>query len=83
MAATVQHPPRHPVSALVDALQSQVDDLAEMSLWSMGPAETGDTLQALTRLSASLAELELRVAGRWPGGLRALLSNCRARMLVA
>ena len=63
MAASVHHAPRHPVSAVVDALQSQVDDLAEVPLWSMRPSETRDTLQALTRLSASIAELELRVAG--------------------
>jgi Domain of unknown function (DUF222) len=62
MAQGIHHTPRHPVSAVVDALRSQVDDVSEVPLWSMGAAETGATLQALTRLSASIAELELRVA---------------------
>lgn len=62
MAALQDHEPRHHVSQVVAGLQAQLDALAGASLWSMSPGETADTLTALTRLVASVSELELRVA---------------------
>ncbi|GAB3770489.1 HNH endonuclease signature motif containing protein [Nocardioides ginsengisegetis] len=43
-------------------MQSQLAELADVSLWSMSPDESAATLTAATRLSAQLAELEMRVA---------------------
>ncbi|GCD90526.1 HNH endonuclease [Nocardioides sp. LS1] len=43
-------------------MQSQLSELADVSLWSMDAAESAATLTAVTRLSAQLAELEMRVA---------------------
>lgn len=62
MEAAVDPQPRHLVSRTVAQLQAQFDSLSDVSLWSMSPGETADTLAALTRLVASVAELELRVA---------------------
>ena len=39
-----------------------LDDVAEVALWSMGAEEAADTLTALTRQAARIAELTLRVA---------------------
>ena len=55
--------PRHRVAAFVGSAHSDLDDLTEVSVWSMTPQETAPTLLALTRLKARIAELELRVAG--------------------
>ena len=62
MTAMVTDSPRHLVSRAVAAIQTTVSDLADASVWSMSPDETATTLAALTRLSAQVAELELRVA---------------------
>ncbi len=53
---------RHLVSRVVAGLGEQVASVKDTSLWSMSPAETEQTLVALTRLSAQVCELELRVA---------------------
>ncbi|MGD9957809.1 DUF222 domain-containing protein [Nocardioides sp.] len=53
---------RHVVTRVVDELSADVSGLVGVSLWSMDAAETASTLVALTRLSAQVAELELRVA---------------------
>jgi hypothetical protein len=50
------------VSATVATLRSRVESVSEASLWSMSPEETAATLVELGRLSAQVAELELRVA---------------------
>ena len=61
---SMAHPEaRHVVSRSVASLSEQVADLAGTSLWSMSPVEAEQTLVALTRLGAQVAELELRVAG--------------------
>jgi hypothetical protein len=56
------HHPQHRVSRAVARLHEILDAVADTSLWSMGPAETAETLTALTRLAAREAELTLRVA---------------------
>ncbi|WP_243057081.1 HNH endonuclease signature motif containing protein [Nocardioides sp. SR21] len=43
-------------------VQSELDAVADASVWSMDAAETADTLVALTRVEAKLAELKARVA---------------------
>ena len=42
--------------------RADLDDLADVSLWSMTREEAASTLLELTRLRAQVAELELRVA---------------------
>lgn len=46
----------------VAGLRSRVSALVDVPLWSMPAAEAASTLVELTRLSAQVAELELRVA---------------------
>ena len=62
MTAMAHSEARHLVSRSVASLAEQVAALAEVSLWSMSPAEAEQTLVALTRLTSQVAELELRVA---------------------
>ena len=62
MTAMVTDSPRHLVSRAVAAIQTTLSDVADASVWSMSPDETATTLSALTRLSAQVVELELRVA---------------------
>ena len=54
--------PRHRVARFVASTRADLDDLAEVSLWSMGRDEAAATLLELTRLRAQVTELELRVA---------------------
>ncbi|MDF1605992.1 HNH endonuclease signature motif containing protein [Nocardioides sp. YIM 152315] len=54
--------PRHRVSAAVAHVHAELDAVTDASVWSMDAAETGQTLTALTRARARLAELEARVA---------------------
>ena len=62
MAAPTAHPPFHTVARAVARLGEVLDEVADASVWSMDPDETRSTLVELTRASARLAELELRVA---------------------
>src|SRR6478672_4411126 len=62
MTAMVTDSPRHQVSRTVAAMHTRLSDLADTSLWSMPAEEAASTLAELTRLSAQVAELELRVA---------------------
>ena len=62
MTAAAHTPPRHVVSRAVAGAQSQVLSVAEASLWSLSPQESGEALAELGRLGAMVAELELRVA---------------------
>src|SRR3954452_6507385 len=59
---TAMATPRHRVSVAVAHAHSQIDAVADASVWSMEPAETTTTLIELTRLKAKVAELEARVA---------------------
>ena len=54
--------PRHRVARFVASTRADLDDLAEVSLWSMSRDEAAATLLELTRLRAQVTELELRVA---------------------
>ena len=60
--AADQTPLLHPVSRAVASVGAVLDDVAEVALWSMGAEEAADTLTALTRQAARIAELTLRVA---------------------
>ena len=60
--AADQTPLLHPVSRAVASVGAVLDDVAEVALWSMGAEEAGETLTALTRATARIAELTLRVA---------------------
>ncbi len=54
--------PRHRVAAAAASLRAELDGVADAALWSMGSVEAGATLTELTRVSAQVAELTLRVA---------------------
>ena len=51
----------HPVAAVVARLHDELDLLFETPVWSMDAAQTRDTLAEVTRLTARVAGLELRV----------------------
>ena len=62
MSEGIQGPdPRHRVTHFVTAARADLEDLADVALWSMSRSETAATLVELTRLRAQVAELELRV----------------------
>ncbi|MDF1603539.1 HNH endonuclease signature motif containing protein [Nocardioides sp. YIM 152315] len=54
--------PRHRVSTTTAQMRDLADTVADASVWSMDPAETGTTLVELTRLAAQVSELQARVA---------------------
>ena len=54
--------PRHRVAAAAASLRAELDGVADAALWSMGSVEAGATLTELTRVSAQVAELTMRVA---------------------
>ncbi|MGY2701297.1 DUF222 domain-containing protein [Nocardioides sp. HB32] len=54
--------PRHRVSVATAHLHAELDAVADASVWSMDPVETGQTLVALQRAEARLVELKARVA---------------------
>ena len=53
--------PRHRVSVAVAHARSEIDAVADASVWSMDRDETTATLTEITRLRSKLGELELRV----------------------
>src|SRR3954467_13823741 len=59
---TAMATPRHRVSVAVAHAHSEIDAVADASVWSMDAAETTTTLIELTRLKARVAELEARGA---------------------
>ncbi len=59
---TAMATPRHRVSVAVAHAHTELDAVADASVWSMRPEETQSTLVELTRLKARVAELEARVA---------------------
>ena len=59
---TAMAQPRHQVSRAVAALETTLATVADASVWSMDPAETGHPLVALERTEARLVELKARVA---------------------
>ncbi|MCB8957258.1 MAG: DUF222 domain-containing protein [Nocardioides sp.] len=54
--------PRHRVSVATARVHDELDAVADASVWSMDPDETGQTLTALARAEARLVELKARVA---------------------
>src|SRR5690349_19172084 len=54
--------PRHRVSVAIAHVHAELDAVADASVWSMDASETADTLVALTRAEAKLAEAKARVA---------------------
>ena len=52
----------HPIGVAAALIDDILKDVRDVPLWSMSPAETRTTMVRLTRLHASLAELEARVA---------------------
>uniref|UniRef100_UPI003782D7FF DUF222 domain-containing protein n=1 Tax=Nocardioides sp. TaxID=35761 RepID=UPI003782D7FF len=54
--------PQHRVSVATAHLHAELDAVADASVWSMDPSETGRTLVELTRAEAKLTELKARVA---------------------
>ena len=54
--------PRHVVSRTVARLHDELDQIVDVSMWSMDVTETAATLTSLTRLAARAAEIEARVA---------------------
>src|SRR6478735_3526336 len=54
--------PRHRVSVAIAHVHAELDAVADASVWSMDAGETADTLVALTRAEAKLAEAKARVA---------------------
>ena len=52
----------HPIAAGVSGIADELKTLRDAPAWSMGAAETRDTLVEITRLTAQIAELEARVA---------------------
>ncbi|MCW2764109.1 MAG: nuclease, partial [Nocardioides sp.] len=62
MTARARPPAEHVVSRAVATMRTEVGGVAQAALWSMSPAEAAATLIEVTRLSAQVAELALRVA---------------------
>ncbi|MGY2701135.1 hypothetical protein [Nocardioides sp. HB32] len=54
--------PRHRVGVATEHVHAELDAVADASVWSMDPVETGQTLVALQRAEARLVELKARVA---------------------
>ena len=54
--------PRHRVSVATAHVHAELDTVTDAPVWSMDPTETGQTLVALERAEARLAELKARVA---------------------
>jgi hypothetical protein len=52
----------HPIAAGVSGIADELKTLRDAPAWSMGEAETRDTLVELTRLEAQVVELQARVA---------------------
>ncbi len=52
----------HPITVAAADIHARLDQLTDQPTWSMTDTETATTLVELTRLTARLAELELRVA---------------------
>ena len=62
MATVFDDTTRHPVTSTISAIAQQLRDIADLGLWTLGPAETGANLSALAQLRHQINELELRHA---------------------
>ena len=62
MATVFDDTTRHPVTSTIAAIAQQLHDIADLGLWTLGPAETDANLSALAQLRHQVDELELRHA---------------------
>ena len=62
MATVFDDTTRHPVTSTIAAIAQQLRDIADLGLWTLGPAETGANLSSLAQLRHQIDELELRHA---------------------
>ena len=62
MATVFGETEAHPIAAAVARIHTELDDLAEVSGWSLTGPELAATLTSLAVLRNRVAELELRVA---------------------
>lgn len=54
-------PVAHPLVRFTDALESLLEEVAEAAAWTMNPVELQEVLPRLTRATARLTDVELRV----------------------
>src|SRR5689334_22833498 len=64
MATVFGETEAHPIAAAVARIHTELDDLAEVSGWSLTGPELAATLTSLAVLRNRVAELELRVASQ-------------------
>src|SRR6476659_6150456 len=62
MATVFGETEAHPIAAAVARIHTELDDLADVSGWSLTGPELAATLTSLAALRNRVAELELRVA---------------------
>ena len=62
MATVFSETEAHPIAAAVARIHAELDDLAEVSGWSLTGPELAETVTSLGVLRNRVAELELRVA---------------------
>src|SRR5690349_201694 len=62
MATVFDDTTGHPVTSTIAAISQQLRDVADLGLWTLGPAETDTNLTALAQLRNQITELELRHA---------------------
>ena len=62
MATVFDDTTGHPVTSTIAAISRQLRDIADLGLWTLGPAETDANLSALAQLRHQVGELELRHA---------------------
>ena len=62
MATVFDDTTGHPVTSTIAAISQQLHGIADLGLWTLGPAETDANLTALAQLRHQINELELRHA---------------------
>src|SRR5690349_24341734 len=62
MATAFDDTTGHPVTSTIAAISQQLHDIADLGLWTLGPAETDANMTALAQLRHQINELELRHA---------------------
>jgi len=62
MATAFDDTGQHPVTSTIAAISQQLREVGDLTLWTLGAAETDANLRALAALRHQIAELELRHA---------------------
>jgi hypothetical protein len=62
MSNRTTHSPSHPMAHAVARLHDQLDDTLDRAIWSMSTTDTAHTLTELTRLTARIEALTLKIA---------------------